>query len=486
MTAILLSTLYDAVFSPDVSIQGIALDSRFIKPGYLFFAYRGKKMDGTQFIDDAIQRGASAILVEGTNQKTEFRKNIPIFYLPNLASVMSGIAARFFGNPSQKIKIVGVTGTNGKTSCTYFIAQALQQCHLTCGVIGTLGSGVYPDIHAGYLTTPDSITLQKTLSEFFLKKVKHAAIEVSSHSIDQGRIQHIDFSVGIFTNLTRDHLDYHGTMEAYGNTKRKLFTHSTMKNSIINIDDPFGRHILFSLANKKNVFAYSTKKEDSTVPLIYADRIELTANGMHFEVVTPWGHGHAHVPLMGKFNVSNVLAVLTTLCLLDIPFKMALASLSSLSSVPGRMQKIQYDHRPLVIVDYSHTPDALEKVLMALRAHVKGKLYCVFGCGGDRDAGKRPMMAKIAENHADFVFVTDDNPRSEDPKDIIKNMMTGFLHPTRPVIEHDRAKAIFEAIHEASEKDCVLIAGKGAEAYQLIGDEKIPFSDVDVVKKCLQ
>lgn len=461
-------------------IKGLALDSRQVKQGDLFFAYRGTHLDGRQFIDDAIQKGAAVILSEGDTQILE-RKNVPVIYMPNLASHIGSIAAKFYGSPSKKMKVIGITGTNGKTSCSHFIASALNEMNQQCGVIGTLGNGLYGAIQAGNLTTPDAVTLQKTLDDFVQSGANYTAMEVSSHSIDQSRINGIDFAVSIFTNLTRDHLDYHGTMENYGNAKKKLFESDATQYSVINADDEFGRKIIAELQDKKPVYAYSTKKQDIK-NLTYADQIHLDSNGIHARIHSLWGEGDLTIGLIGQFNLSNVLAVLTTLCLLGIPFETVCRALETLRSVEGRMQTLGGKQKPLVVVDYAHTPDALEKVLMALRHHCHGKLYCVFGCGGDRDRGKRPLMAKIAEQAADSVFVTDDNPRTEDPEQIFSDITGGFTHPDKIQFQHDRAKTIRDVIQSALPGDCILIAGKGAETYQIIGERKYPFSDIEQVK----
>ena len=482
MTKIWLSTLLESIIpipsQADLSITGLALDSRLVQQGDLFFACQGTNLDGSQFIDDAIKNGASAVLTD--NEVVE-PKAIPIYSIPNLTKKIGEIAARFFNFPSKKMRMIGITGTNGKTSCSYFIASALQKVSMPCGVIGTLGNGMYGDIKPGALTTPDAITLQKICSEFLAEGAKAIAMEVSSHSLEQCRVNGIKFEVGVFTNLTRDHLDYHVTMEAYGAAKRKLFANSKSKFAVINADDAFGKELIESEAHHR-VFAYSINKDISlpkSVPLIVASNIHLDITGIKARVSTPWGEGNLHVPVIGLFNLSNVLAALTTLCLLRVPLPLALSCLSGLTSVPGRMQMLSYKNKPLVVVDYAHTPDALEKVLIALREHRKGKLYCVFGCGGDRDRGKRPLMAKMAEQYADQVMVTDDNPRTEKPEQIVTDIMAGFADPSKIIIQHDRSTAIQDIIQCACAGDIVLIAGKGAETYQQIGNNKIPFSDVE-------
>ena len=337
----LLYHLYDTPLYSDPEIKNLVLDSREVKPGDLFFAYKGEKADGRQYIDDAIKKGAAAILAEVDSESSSFQSkhDVPILPVDHLSQRIGSIAAEFFNHPSKKLKITGITGTDGKTSCSYFLAQSLQQIGITCGVIGTLGNGLYGNIKPGSLTTPDAISLHALFADFVAEKAKAVAMEVSSHSIEQGRINGIEFEVGIFTNLTRDHLDYHGTMEAYGAAKRKLFDNPLTKNIVINADDPFGKEMLATL-KRDNVFAYSVNEEEKlNCPLIYANKIKLSLAGIHANVFTPWGESQIHVPLIGQFNLSNILAVLTSLCLLKVPFDTALGALCQVSSVPGQMHK---------------------------------------------------------------------------------------------------------------------------------------------------
>ncbi len=473
-----LNTLLNSSSYPEIEITGLTLDSRHVKPGDLFFAFQGMAFDGRKFIPEALQKGAAAILTDDTKKYSS-----PIFSIENLSQKIGEIASRFFHEPSREMKVIGVTGTNGKTSCTHFLASSLSKLNHPCGIIGTLGNGLYGKLAETNLTTPDGITLQKLLADFLKQNAKHVAMEVSSHSLDQGRVNGIEFSIGIFTNLTRDHLDYHGSMENYGSAKRKLFEFSSLKSAVINADDAFGKKLIENFSDKKNIYAYSLKKSAAlkNVSLIYADEIQSRNAGTYFKIFSPWGSGECFLPLIGNFNISNALAVFTTLCLLEIPFEKNLELISQLNSVPGRMQTWGGDSHPLVVVDYAHTPDALEKVLIALKEHTEGKVYCVFGCGGDRDKGKRPMMASIAEKYADFIIVTDDNPRHENPEAIVKDLQQGFSR-IKPLVEHNREKAIQTAIKNASKKDCILIAGKGAEAYQIVGDEKRAFSDASFVE----
>ena len=479
----------------DVKVKGLSFDSRFTQPGDLFFAYQGTHFDGRKFIDAAIEKGACAIVMDSDEKTMQFRNHTPIISIPHLSSKLGELAARFYHYPAKKLQLIGVTGTNGKTSCSHFIAQILQKLNKQCGVIGTLGNGMYGHIQPGTLTTPDALTLHKLFAEFVGEGAKFAAMEVSSHSLDQGRVNGVEFDAAIFTNLTRDHLDYHGSMEAYGDAKKKLFQQT--KWAIINADDEFGRKLIAELPSD-NIISYSMvrtsrhpeRSEGSPSAVInqteiLASDVQCDHTGIHAKVETPWGNGHLQVPLAGQFNLSNVLAVVGALCALDIPLSDVLDCLKTITPAEGRMQPFGGQDKPLVVVDYSHTPDALEKALIALRHHTDGTLFCVFGCGGDRDRGKRPIMAAIAEKYADRVVVTDDNPRHEDPRQIVADILQGFSDPNKIIVEHDRSKAIRDVIHYAAKGDCILVAGKGAETYQQINDEKIPFSDTEKVKESL-
>lgn len=487
-----LSTLLNDIFplpaDADRDVLRLILDSRKIQTNDLFLAIKGREVDGRKYIKDAIKQGASAVLLDDETQHLTWENNIPLISMANLQQQLGDIAARFYQYPANKLHMIGVTGTNGKTSCTHFIAQILQLLGEPCGIIGTLGSGFYGALGEAGLTTPDAITLQSMLNEFKEKGAKAVAMEVSSHSIDQGRVNGIPFEIGVFTNLTQDHLDYHGDMQTYANVKKRFLNEFPTQKIVINADDAYGEKWIKELAPQKTIYAYTTtppKTKVERVSYIYTDEVELTGQGIKAHVNTPWGAGKLSVPLIGQFNLSNILAVLTTLCIYGIPFQEVLKQLAQVKPVPGRMQTLGGYKKPLVVVDYAHTPDALEKVLQALRAHTEGKLLCVFGCGGDRDQGKRPLMAKIAEHWADLVIVTNDNPRHENPEDIAAQIMRGFTHPDRVKIALDRSKAIENSIQWAEANDCILIAGKGAERYQQIGDTKFRFDDVEQVNHYL-
>lgn len=469
----------------DRDIVRLVLDSRQIQKNDLFLAVKGTSQDGRLFITDAIKKGAAAVLVDATNGHIEFQESIPLISIENLKNRIGQLAACFYDNPAKKLRIIGVTGTNGKTSCTHYFAQGLQT---PCGIIGTLGSGLYGALGEAGLTTPDAVTLHKTLGQFIEQGAKTVAMEVSSHSIDQGRVNDIEFEMGIFTNLTQDHLDYHGNMETYAAVKHRFLEELPTRQVIINADDSYGISWLKELASKKPVFAYSTQKPSfvsEAIPFIYTDGVQLSLQGIKAHLYSPWGEGELEIPLIGRFNLSNALAVFTALCCYGIPFQQVLERLAKLKPVPGRMQTISKPGMPLAVVDYSHTPDALENALSALRPHAAGKLICVFGCGGDRDPLKRPIMAQVAERLADQIIVTNDNPRHEHPEEIARQIMRGFTHPEHVSLVLDRSKAIENSIQYATANDCILIAGKGAEHYQQIGDEKIHFDDVEEVNKCM-
>lgn len=481
----------------DRVVTGITQDSRSVQAGDLFCARRGLQSDGTKFIAEAIAKGAAAVLVEADDDLTdllsvtEARPSIPIVGIKNLAQYLGIIAGRFYGNPSQHLKVIGITGTNGKTSCTYFLAQALQVGGELCGLIGTLGSGYYDQLQPGSLTTPDVITVHRLIAEFRAAGAKYVAMEVSSHSLVQGRITGVNFYLGAFTNLTRDHLDYHGDIDHYAQAKRMMFSQPGLQYGVLNADDAYGQEWLRELNGHLPVMAYSLnarleEKAHDLFSKIVVHHAQFDQNGITASIHTPWGDGVLHNPyLIGRFNLSNLLAVVSILGILGIPLESILQRLTQLRNVPGRMETFGGGGKPLIVVDFAHTPDALENVLEALKAYKQGKLWCVFGCGGDRDRGKRAIMGSIVERYADQLIITDDNPRHEDPKQIVSDILQGIQSPVHAVIEHDRRRAIAHAVSCAQPDDIILIAGKGHETYQLVGDEKEPFNDALEVQKLL-
>jgi UDP-N-acetylmuramoyl-L-alanyl-D-glutamate--2,6-diaminopimelate ligase len=479
----LLSELLPLPPEYDRPITGLTLDSRTVLPGNVFVAIAGTKTHGEVFIAAALQKGAIAVLKETPMAGIEILAGgIPCIKVPNLSQQLGEFAAHFYGQPSRGMQVIGVTGTNGKTSTTHFIAQILhsQSSSRPCGLIGTLGYGTYDALQPGLHTTPDALQLQALLAQLKTQEVPWTVMEVSSHALAQGRINGIQFDTAVFTNLSRDHLDYHQTMTAYGEAKRQLFMKPDLKTAVINYDDAFGQILLNNLPNTVTPLTYSLQHYTADV---YAQIRHSDAQGSWLSINSPWGRGQLQSPLLGKFNVSNVLATLTVLLNLGFPFLPTLTQLNSLRPVPGRMERFGHTPQPTVIVDYAHTPDALQQTLSALREHCQGQLWCVFGCGGNRDRGKRPLMGEVAQRYADKVILTDDNPRHEDSQAIINDILPGC--PTPTAIIADRTQAIGYALHHATPADVILIAGKGHENYQQIGDQRLPFSDRTLVASFL-
>lgn len=470
--SLLLAELTEKPIQADRDISGLSLNSHTVQSGNLFFACQRGDLDGREFIQDAIKKGACSILVEaeGNNSEILLRNSVSIVPVPNLNSKIAEIAARFYQFPAKALQMVCITGTAGKTSCAHFIASAFQQINTTCELVSTLGAA-------------DAILIQKTLAEFVSQKVKIVALEVAPQDLAQKVLNNIECSVGVLTNLSFDHLDYQSSVNNFL---------EQVKFSIINSDDDVASEIIESGKFIRKIFLYSIGKPNSlnnmnnTVERIFADQIHLDSSGIQANIISPWGSGELHTPLLGQFNLSNLLATLTTLCLLEVPFETALTSLSHLKPVPGRMQTLGGRTQPLVVVDCANTPEELAKVLFSLREHCHRKLYCIFGCEGDRDREIRSMMAKTAEMYADQVIVTDNNPRHENPQQILADIKLGFLEPKNIIVEHDRSHAIHTVIQSATVGDCILIAGKGAENFQEIGDEKIPYSDAEKVNEYLK
>jgi len=458
-------------------VRGLQTDSRRVQSGDLFLALPGMMADGRDYIGDAVASGAGAIAYETDDGYRLPGAPVPAFAVSGLRHKIGVIADRFYGAPSRRLVVVGVTGTNGKTTCTQLLAQALDQPPRRCAVIGTLGGGFPGALNASVHTTPDAVTVQRLLAEFLEQGAAHAAMEVSSHALEQGRVNGVRFHVAVFTNLTRDHLDYHGDMTAYGLAKAKLFAHQGLKYAVINHDDDFGRRLLADVGAPVTCLSYGIEGGD-----VRAREVRPSPEGLWLRIQTPQGETELRSPLIGHFNVYNLLAVFATLLALGVELNDAVARLARAQAPAGRAERFGgAKGLPLVVVDYAHTPDALEKILMALREHTRGKLCCVFGCGGDRDRGKRPVMGGIAERLADVVLLTDDNPRHESGDAIIADIVGGMR--AAPRIIRDRRNAIATAIQGATEGDIVLIAGKGHEDYQQVGDERRPYSDRDIVRE---
>lgn len=465
-----------------VRVTGVRCDSRQVRPGDLFVAYAGERSDGRRFIADAIHAGAVAVLWERSGFEWDARWQVPNVAMDGLRQKLGTIADHVYGHPSQHLWIAGVTGTNGKTSCSHWIAQVLGRSGRPTAVIGTLGSGFPGQLAAATHTTPDAAVIHERLSELLAAGASGAAMEVSSHGLDQGRVNGVAFAAALFTNLSHDHLDYHGSMERYAAAKAKLFHWPGLQHAVINLDDAFGAQLAASLdRNRTNVIGYGLGKGE-----IAGHKLDLSRRGLSLEIETPWGPVAVRSRLLGGFNASNLLGVLGVLLAAGLDPREAAESLADLEPVAGRLQQLNLPGKPLVVVDYAHTPDALQKVLETLRGVLApgARLICVFGCGGERDAGKRPLMGEVATRLADCSIVTSDNPRSEDPFEIIRQIVAG-AHPGY-VVEEDRASAIGRAVMLARPQDVVLIAGKGHEPYQEIAGVRLPFSDIDVAQLALR
>ncbi len=477
----------------DVMVNDVTLDSRAVRPGSLFLACRGKTHHGLKFAEQAVARGARAILYENSPDAgtPQFGAGVFVAAVPLLSQRASDIANRFFGAPSQTLAMAGITGTNGKTTCAWLLAQALQFCGRPAAYMGTLGFGRPPALTATEHTTSDAVTVQRHLAALKDLGAECVSMEVSSHAIDQDRVAAVRFNTAVFTNLTRDHLDYHGTMEAYGAAKARLFTWPSLVNRVINIDDPFGLRLATQLSAARLVFTTREGGEPVSAlrqaQFVRAVRVTPDPTGLVIGVNTSWGSGEVTVRLIGDFNVDNLLTVLAVLLAWDIPFAQALRALEHCRAASGRMEMFGgRGFTPLAIVDYAHTPDALAKALGAARLHCRGQLRVVFGCGGDRDAGKRPLMGRIAAELADDIIVTDDNPRTEDPARIVADIVAGIGGQAPTIIEHDRALAIRMALQRSLPDDVVLVAGKGHEDYQIYGTERRPFLDQAIVADALE
>ncbi|MGF7129977.1 UDP-N-acetylmuramoyl-L-alanyl-D-glutamate--2,6-diaminopimelate ligase [Paraburkholderia sp. EB58] len=474
-------------------------DTRSLAAGDVFLAYAVDGADNRPFIDSAIERGAAAVLYQPENFTGAVDPSLALA-VPALNELAGSIASGWYGDPSDTMRVIGVTGTNGKTSCSQWIAAALSGLGTRCAIIGTLGTGMPGHlVHTGF-TTPDAPQLQRSLAQLRDAGAQAVAMEVSSHALHQGRVNGTAFEIAVFTNLTQDHLDYHGTFAAYEAAKARLFAWPELRCAVINYDDEAGRKLLASTQGHARTIAYAlgvcTEAPDTAVPQadawLHAANVRATATGTAFHLSTSdWGDAEVEVQTLGAFNVSNLLGVLGALLAADVPFDAALAELAKLEPVNGRMQRLGgrlQNDEPLVVIDYAHTPDALEKTLEALRpmaAARGGELICMFGCGGDRDATKRPLMGAIAEKLADGVVVTSDNPRSEDPQKILDQIASGMKDASKARRIEDRASAILQAIRGAAREDVILLAGKGHEATQEIMGKKRAFSDQDHARLAL-
>lgn len=464
----------------DLELAGLTLDSRLVKPGYAFIALKGERHHGLDFAEQAIAKGAVAIIYEPEGAGVLPEGDVAMVAVTGLANKLGDMAARYYGNPSQQLEVIGITGTNGKTTCSQLLAQALHDC----AVIGTLGWGDMNDLQPTLNTTPDALSIQQMLAKCVEQGKQAVAMEVSSHGLQQGRVNGVQFTGALFTNFSRDHLDFHGSMDAYLEAKLMLFKQQSLRFAVVNLDDAKAAEVLAAVPAGVKAWTYSSSQAGASAPdSISVANVRYDADGIHFEVCWNTLRATAYTPLLGRFNLDNVLAVLTTLLALGVEFPKAVAKLANLKPICGRMERLGGMHQPTVIVDYAHTPDALQKILEAV--HGYQKLWVVFGCGGNRDQGKRPEMRRIAERYADQLIVTDDNPRNEDPEAIVTDIMQGAVADKITVI-HDRAAAIQAAILAAGPEDYVVIAGKGHEDYQEINGVKWPFKDQEHVKQVLE
>ena len=454
-------------------------DSRKAAPGAVFAAYPGESRDGRDFIAQAVAQRVDGVLWEADHYQWDPALAIPNAGVAGLKTRIGEIAAHIYGEPSRALHMVGVTGTNGKTSVAHWVAQAFAQLGRKAAVIGTVGNGFPGALTPALNTTPDAVELQQRLAFYRQQGATACVMEVSSHGLAQGRVNGTAFNVAVLTNLSRDHLDYHGDMDSYADAKAKLFNWPGLGWVVLNVDDAFGQR-LESETRPVRVAGYGFQRG-----AVVGEKLQLSQAGLHLAVRSDWGNAEIDAPLLGRFNAANLLAVLTTLLVSEVKLDDACRALAHITPPPGRMQTLGGQAHPLVVVDYAHTPDALEKVLATLREIVSGgRLICVFGCGGNRDTGKRPLMGQAAAKGANEVWVTSDNPRNEDPRHIIDAILAGASG--KPHVEPDRARAIFEAIGGAHQGDVVLIAGKGHEDYQEVAGERLPFSDVAVARKALE
>ncbi len=481
-----------------ISIDNLVTDSRCVRPGDTFLAYAGEKNDARKWISQAIESGANAVIWDPNGFAWNSEWRVPSLAVANLREKVGLIAGHVYGHPSQKMQVIGFTGTNGKTSCSHWYAQAMGVLRKKTAIIGTLGNGFMNALEATANTTPDPILIQKHLAQFLHYGAKNVAMEVSSHGIQQGRINGVKLTAAVLTNLSHDHLDYHKDMDAYAATKARLFFWPGLKCAVLNLDDVLGVELLQQLAGKSiQVIGYSFKEDvvrtvSRQCEVVYASNLKFDLRGLEFDIDYQGNRERLKVDLIGKFNAANLLAVTAALLASGVDFSEAVHALQAVQPVAGRMEKFGGEDQPDVIVDYAHTPDALEKVLMTLREILQSsrvgkkskRLHCVLGCGGDRDKGKRKLIGEIVARYADEVVFTSDNPRNEDPHAIINDMIAG-LKQCRYQIEVNRELAIYQVISGASPGDIVLVAGKGHEAFQEIAGQKFPMNDAVIVQQVL-
>lgn len=471
---------------PALPVSQLQRDSRRICAGDLFVAMAGHQVDGRQFVDAAIAAGAAAVLIDGDSDSLCWREQVPLLTISGLAGYLPQLTARFYGQPGQQLQLVGITGTNGKTSTSHLCAQLSELLGERAAVIGTLGNGPLGQLLDSLNTTPDAVALQQLLRQFADSGVRRVAMEVSSHGLVQGRVDAVPLRTAVFTNLTRDHLDYHGTMEAYRDAKRLLFRHPEVNTAVLNVDDAEGRLLLTHVDSTLAIIAFGEHaNRDHAERFVSVRDLQLLGDGIHGTLLSEDEECPFFCPLLGRFNVSNLLAVVAVARSWGYPLATIAPVLAHLKPVNGRMELFHRSGLPAMVVDYAHTPDALEQVLRAARGHCHGQLWCVFGCGGDRDRGKRPLMAAAAAAGADRLVVTADNPRSESFDQIVADMRPGWGEAEVTIVA-DRRQAIRDAFAAAAPADLVLIAGKGHETYQIIGTTRHNYSDRAVVQQLLE
>ena len=476
--------LYGIKDAPPIKYNNICDDSRYVNKGTVFFAVKGLSSDGCDFIESAINSGACAVVYEPPYDLSNIETSIPIIAVEDLKLEIANIVSRHYESSINEMSIIGVTGTNGKTTVSWLIHQGFKKIGYKSGYIGTLGYGL-ENLNLNELTTPSCMKLHKILSEFQNSGVEYVVMEISSHAIDQKRIEGINFNTVIFTNLSRDHIDYHGNMENYGETKAKLFLERQSKIKIININDSFGR----SLIERVDEEVISTSIEPINIDkdkFISVTKYETNGSGFDIDLKSSWGTFKTHVPLLGTFNIENVIQTIALFLSHGFSLSKIQTIIEGMKAPSGRMESVDVDNNhllPKVLVDFSHTPDALKLSLQSIRDHYDGKIWCVFGCGGDRDRGKRKMMGNIAERYADYVIVTSDNPRNENPEKIISDILEGISSKVETIVS--REEAINFAIMKANKNEIILIAGKGHESYQKIGEETLEFSDHKISKRSL-
>ncbi|MFS1538962.1 MAG: UDP-N-acetylmuramoyl-L-alanyl-D-glutamate--2,6-diaminopimelate ligase [Candidatus Phlomobacter fragariae] len=477
------------VNAPDKVLREMTLDSRKVALGDLFLAVKGHQTDGRQYISQAIAQGVAAIIAEAQGEAEagtiRYMHGVPVIYIKDLNNQLSLLAGEFYQHPAVKLRLIGVTGTNGKTTTTQLIAQWAKGLGEVSAVMGTVGNGMLGEIVPSENTTSSAVDVQAELQLLVDKQATLVAMEVSSHGLVQGRVADIRFTTTVFTNLSRDHLDYHGDMQNYAAAKWLLFSRHKSDKQIINVDDDTGLQWLEKLPQACVVSIEDRIPIDWQGAWVLVEQVDYHDRGATIHFNSSWGKGSLESPLMGAFNVNNVMLAMATLLMMGYSFDEVVKSSNALQPVCGRMEVFTSPGRPTVVVDYAHTPDALEKALIATRLHCRGKLWCVFGCGGDRDKGKRALMGGVAEQYADFVMVTDDNPRSEEPKAIINDILSGFFDAGRAIQIVGRVEAVTSAIMQANADDVILIAGKGHEDYQIIGDRRLDYSDRMTVARLL-